>query len=292
LTPEEEVKNQTISATEVLAELAIEDFVFLPGCVPEDVVEAAKAAANEIETTPDESVDEGIHLWHYPFGYPELDNFLDESGLLSAAEHLLGTKEVLLNNCMLWLRTDDSARRVRTSFHRDYADNCLVARSGVSDAVGIIIYFTPVTQLDGPTVYLPRSIAGRIPVYPRYCDLPDNEQAVLDASARFLVGPAGSVLIHSLLGVHRASLPLTNSRRISMHAVLRRADAHWVGWTAWPRLCDSERFRSGFSHLTPGMKALLGWPKPEWLGWKDDLAQQIANARFPSTSGRNYRDNG
>jgi hypothetical protein len=257
-----------------------EDFVFLPGRASENIIKSACDLAGRVVAEPDESIAEGIHLWHFPFGAPNLDNFFEESGIVATAKEFLGTDHVLLNNCMLWVREHEDASAVDTRYHRDYTDNALFIRSGLADAVGIIVYFTSVSIEDGPTVYLPRAAAAGLPLYPRFIDTDDDNRVALDAAAVALTGPPGSILFHNLLGVHRASLPRGTGRRISLHAVIRRADAHWLGWTAWPRIADSHRFRSSVRHLTPAMRGLLGWPSHDWSGWDDAWARQIAALRF------------
>lgn|GEM_PF-4879499 len=264
--------------------LTAEDFAFLPGRASHNVIAAACELASGVLTAPDESVSEGIHLWHFPFGSPCLDNFLDESGVLTLSKELLGTERILLNNCMLWVREHEDASAVDTRYHRDYTDNGLFIRSGLIDAIGIMVYFTLVSIDDGPTVYLPRSVAAELPLYPRFIEVGDREHETLEASAVALTGPPGSILLHSLLGVHRASLPRQRGKRISLHAVLRRADAHWMSWTPWPRVADSHRFRSSLKHLTGSMCEVLGWPSSDWTGWNDETARKIVGLRFDLTA--------
>lgn len=254
--------------------------MLLAGNLEESVATALVAQSAEILERPDEATEEGLHIWHFPFGSDPLDNLIDVAGIASLARRLLNAEHVLLNSCMLWVRLSDDSEDLDTSFHRDYTDNGLVARRGITDALGFIIYLTDIDLEDGPTRYLPRSVGQNLPLYPRRVVLNDGEYLALDRHAVPIVGPAGSVLVHSLLGVHRACRPTRPGRRVTLHAVFRRADAHWMGWSAWPRMADSDRFRASFSRLTPTMRELLGWPADSWDGWRESEATRISSMRF------------
>lgn len=256
-----------------------DDYAWLEGYLAGDTTTTAAHLVESIVNTPDESIDEGLRLWHYPFDVPVLDNLLDSSGLLDLAIELVGTQDLLLNNCMLWVRDAAEAAKQDTRYHRDYADNALVCADAVRDAVGFIIYLTDIGPADGPTRYIPRDRVAADTLWPRH--LEDRDTGALDGRSVPLVGPAGSVLVQTLLGLHRASVPERPGRRITLHAVVRRADAHWMSWSSWSRLADGERFRKALPNLSSRSRALLGWPNPEWPGWSDPISRQIVAERFP-----------
>jgi hypothetical protein len=262
------------------AGLRDEDFVFVPGWIGADAVARAERLAPEVTAAPDEPTGEGLSVWHFPFGDELLDNLLETSELLAAARAVVGSARLLLSNFMLWVRDAGDAGRVDCRYHRDYADNCLVSRRGTGDGLGVIVYLSNITGEDGPTLYLPRSLGATLPPYPRHIGLTAADERALDRRATALAGRAGSVLVHSLMGVHRASQPTRGGRRLSLHVALRRADAHWMGWTAWPRLADGERFRRSLRHLSPAMLALLGWPDETWPGWAEPEARAVVARRY------------
>src|SRR5206468_3119343 len=157
----------TIDASEVMTRLDADDYCWLPGVVTPEMTGAAMSCVTSIVASPDEATTEGIHLWHFPFGDVQLDNFLERSGVIDLASGLLGTTDLALNNCMLWVRQSVEACNQDITYHRDYTDNAFVARRNPRDAVGFIVYLSEVTADDGPTKYLPRACAEGLPLWPR-----------------------------------------------------------------------------------------------------------------------------
>lgn len=262
-----------------MAHELIDDFTVVRSAANAEVIEHAMRCSERVVSSPDESTADGLYVWHFPFGDAILDNFLADSGLLARIAAILDCQELLFNNCMLWVRDAADSALFETRFHRDYADNALVVSRSAPDAVGLIVYFSDVEADDGPTRYVPSPVSKALPVYPRWADDRALSDA-LDAAAVDITCSAGTALIHSLLGVHRATLPRRPGRRVSLHAVVRRADARWMGWLAWPRCADAARFRDAFPHLSTETRLLIGWPPADWHGWEDPTAREIAFQRF------------
>ena len=230
----------------------------------------------------------GRMILQFPYPEPVLNRITMHPTVLTAVRHLLGTEDIRLTQSMAWCKyagTFDHEQEL----HTDFDNNSLVVPrdEGIFQQIPAILYLSDVTLDLGPTYYVKRQFAIRIPLSPRYKSREDYPN--LYRNEQPLCVPAGSLLLHSMSGFHRGSrMRVQAGLRLTMHLVYRSAASEWQGWSTWPRLAPQALMHRFLIQATPEERSLLGFPPPGHAYW-DEATLDGVEFRYPGIDLQPYR---
>jgi hypothetical protein len=282
---------------ETLERVRTEGFAVVEGFLTADELDAARAALFEIFPTPDDYfADPDAHARHVrhqfaglrpgPFPSWELNRLAFHPDLVDAAERFCGTTDLQLYKVELWAKYSGGADYDQPH-HRDYGNHSLVVprRDGRWPQLTTFTLLSDVTDADGPTKVIPRSIGDPVPFVPRELemgDLVDEEVAV--------VGPAGSLLLYTTDVLHRGSA-MTGERRsrFSLLADYSARGNPWMGKMSWPGLAPHPGWQELVERTTVRERDLFGFPPPGHEYWNEQTLADV-QARYPGMDMTPYRD--
>jgi ectoine hydroxylase-related dioxygenase (phytanoyl-CoA dioxygenase family) len=224
-----------------------------------------------------------------PFVGDALNDLATHPELVSFAERVIGTNEILVTQAILWGKyagVDDHEQ----SLHADFANNTLVhpRDEGPFTQTGTIIYLSDVTDELGPTCVVskehtrePSSLVPRVRTRDQFPFLYEREVAVT-------VG-AGAALLYSMSTFHRGSgFRAATGARFTFHVVFRAKESHWMGWSAWARAGLDPSLQRFIERGTPRQRELLGFPPAGHPYWNEETLAGVA-ARYPGMDMTPYR---
>ncbi len=182
-----------------------------------------------------------------PFVGDALNDLATHPELVSFAERVIGTKEILLTQAILWGKYAGVGDHEQ-QLHVDFGNNTLVfpRDEGPFTQTGTIVYLSDVTEELAPTCVVSKERTGEpsslVPsLRPR-----DRFPVLYEQEVR-VTARAGSVLLYSMSTFHRGSaFRAAAGARFSFHVVFRAKDSHWMGFSAWAR-SGGERASSSVS---------------------------------------------
>ena len=225
-----------------------------------------------------------------PFTGDALNDLATHPALVSFAERIIGTRDILLTQAILWGKYAGVGDHEQ-ELHVDFANNTLVypRDDGRFAQTGTIVYLSDVTEALGPTCVVskehtrePSSLVPRVRTRERFPGLYEKEVAV---TAR-----AGSVLLYSMSTFHRGSaFRAAAGARFTFHVVFRAKDSHWMGFSAWARSGGEPALDRFLERATPRQRELLGFPPPGHPYWNEETLAGVA-ARYPGMDMTPYRE--
>ncbi len=225
-----------------------------------------------------------------PFVGDALNDLATHPELVSFAERVIGTKEILLTQAILWGKYAGVGDHEQ-QLHVDFGNNTLVfpRDEGPFTQTGTIVYLSDVTEELAPTCVVSKERTGEpsslVPsVRPR-----DRFPVLYEQEVR-VTARAGSVLLYSMSTFHRGSaFQAAAGARFSFHVVFRAKDSHWMGFSAWARSGGEPALQRFLERATPRQRELLGFPPPGHPYWNEETLAGVA-ARYPAMDMTPYRD--
>ncbi len=284
---------------ETLDRVRTEGYAVVEGFLDADELAAARAGLFEVFPTPDDYFADpdayarlvrhqfaGLRLG--PFPSWDLNRIAFHPDLVDAAERFCGTTDLQLYKVELWAKYSGGADYDQ-AHHRDYGNHSLVVprRDGRWPQLTSFILLSDVTEQDGPTRVIPRSIGDGVPFVPRELEmgaLVDEEVAV--------VGPAGSILLYTTDVLHRGSAMTGDHRsRFSLLADYSARGNPWMGKMSWPGLALQPGWQELVERATVRERDLFGFPPPGHEYWNDQTLADV-QARYPGLDMTPYRERG
>lgn len=259
-------------------------------------LEKARAGVFEIFPPPDDYFTEpdryrdlvehqfaGLRLG--PFANQDLNRIAFHPDLVDAAERFCGTDDLQLYKIELWAKysgvVDYDQRH-----HRDYGNHSLVVprRDLRWPQLTTFILLSDVTETNGPTKVIPRSIGDHSPLVPR-----EKEQGELFDDEVAVTGSAGSIFMYTTDVLHRASKMTGHpeSRFVLLSDFSARGNP-WMNKMAWPQRALSPAWVSMMEQATPRQRDLFGFPPVGHEYWNDQTLADV-QARYPAMDMTPYR---
>ena len=284
---------------ETLDRVRTDGYAVVEGFLDTDELAAARAGLFEVFPTPEHYfADPDAHarlvrhqfagLRLAPFPSWDLNRIAFHPDLVDAAERFCGTTDLQLYKVELWAKYSGGADYDQ-AHHRDYGNHSLVVprRDGRWPQLTSFILLSDVTEQDGPTRVIPRSIGDDLPFVPRELEmgaLVDEEVAV--------VGPAGSILLYTTDVLHRGSAMTGDQRsRFSLLADYSARGNPWMGKMSWPGLALQPGWQELVERATVRERDLFGFPPPGHEYWDDQTLADV-QARYPGLDMTPYREGG
>jgi Phytanoyl-CoA dioxygenase (PhyH) len=212
-----------------------------------------------------------------PFSSWPLTRLAFHPDLVDAAERFCGTTELELYKIELWAKYS-GAVDYDQAHHRDFGNHSMVVPRIDLRWPQLIsfILLSDVTDQDGPTKVIPRSIGDHIPLVPNQLlpgELVENEVAI--------TGPAGSIFMYTTDVIHRgSSMTGTNRSRFVLLADYAARGNPWMGKMSWPGLANKPSFETLMVNTTVRERDLFGFPPPGHEYWNTQTLHDVAQ-RWP-----------
>lgn len=225
-----------------------------------------------------------------PFVGDALNDLATHPELVSFAERVIGTTEILLTQAILWGKYAGVGDHEQ-QFHVDFMNNTLVYPRDDAPFVqtGTIVYLSDVTAELAPTCVVSREHtrepASLVPSTRTRAQFPALYEKEVAVTAR-----AGAALLYAMNTFHRGSaFRARTGARFSFHVVFRAKDSHWMGWSAWARSGPEPALQRFLERASPRQRELLGFPAPGHPYWNEETLAGVA-ARYPGMDLTPYRD--
>ncbi len=272
----------------VLRTIRDEGYAVVEGFLSPDELASARAAVFEQFPPPETYfADPGSHehlvrhqfsgLRVGPFPSWDLTRLAFHPDLVDAAERFCGTADLDLYKIELWGKYSGAVDYDQTH-HRDFGNHSLVVprADGRWPQLTTFTLLSDVTDADGPTKVVPRSVGDRHGLTPLHLgvgDLAEHERSV--------VGPAGSLFLYTSDVLHRGSA-MTGERR-SRFVLLADYAARgnpWMGKVSWPGRALQPGFAELMVRASPRERDLFGFPPIGNEYWNEQTLRDVA-ARWP-----------
>ncbi len=273
---------------ETLEAVRTDGHAVVEGFLTTDELAAARAGLFEQFPTPEDyfaDPDAHRHLTRHqfaglrlgPYDSWDLSRLAFHPDLVDAAERFCGTEDVRLYKMELWAKYSGSVDYDQPH-HRDYGNHSLVVprRDLRWPQLTTFILLSDVTESNGPTKVIPRTIGDEIPFVPR--ELPFGERFDAEVS---ITGPAGSLFLYTTDILHRGSA-MTGDRvsRFALLADFAPKGLPWVGKMAWASQALSPAWTQLMERASVRERALFDFPPPGHEYWNDQTLADT-QARYP-----------
>ena len=213
------------------------------------------AAAGEQNRTPHQAL--------FPWDHSGLNHVTVHPDLISAAERVLGTREIKLDEGHLGMKY--AGEQHWTDFHVDYGNNTLGPIIEPDDFMHLACFYC-FDDVD----------AGLAPIRMVPNGRPDAEFVPM-------IVPGGSVCLYSIYTRHAASdFTAAHGHRPAMWVGFTRKDRPWDGGRTFTYKSGAtpEAMRRFMAEATPRQRELLGFPPPGDPLWSEKFTAAMA-ARYP-----------
>ena len=221
-----------------------------------------------------------------PFRSWDLTRLAFHPELVDAAERFCGSADLELYKIEAWGKYSGAIDYDQTH-HRDYGNHSLVVprSDGRWPQLTSFLLLSDVSDDDGPTCIISRSIGDEIPLVPQHAE----SDAALREHETPIIGPAGSLLLYSTDVLHRGSaMTGTGRSRFSLLADFAQRGNPWMGKVSWP----GQAMQTGFADLmvrtSPRERDLFGFPPPGHAYWNEQTLRDV-EARWPGIDLSPYR---
>jgi hypothetical protein len=219
-----------------------------------------------------------------PTGIPRLDLLPFQERFRSIAEQLIGSADLRIMRGGYQEKFTDAAD-FEQILHLDYTNHTLVVLPGgdASTMVGFFAYFSEVTKDTGPTMVVSREHTRHV----ADTHLRKEEWADVYAHEEPLLCGPGTLLVYDYRTFHRGSaLTGTRARRVTLSFAYGVA-APWHGFYSWPNRADEPDVGRLIALLSPGERALIGFPRPGDEYWTPETIEAVAR-RYPGFDSMPY----
>lgn len=272
-----------------------EGWTLLPGFLPADDIEAARAVLPTLFPTAEDFAsdrdpernrpwreDSHAVLPPFPFESDALNHLALHERLMDLAECFLDNDDLRLYQAMVSAKYSDGPAEDEQLLHADYGNHTLVvprADPGFQH-LELFVYLSDVTPETAATRMVPLGLTGDIPVertYLAYDEYPHLYRAEVPAS-----GPAGSVLAYRSDVYHRGvRMTAPGAARFLLHVAFKPAGTDWLGFQAWPAAAEAMAWHAFMAGATVRQACMLGFPAPGHPYWDADTLRGVA-ARYPN----------
>jgi hypothetical protein len=277
---------------EVLEQVRTEGFAVVEGFLAPDELAAAQQGLFEEFPTHDRyfaDSDRHAHVVAHqfaglrvgPFASWGLTHIAMHPDLVHAAERFCGTTDLDLYKIELWAKYSGAVDYDQTH-HRDFGNHdLLVPRADHRwPQLTTFILLSDVTEEDGPTQVLPRSVGDAVPMWPSHPD-PDVERTLREHEIA-VTAPAGSIFLYTTDVLHRGSAFTAHPRsRFALLADYKARGNPWQGKVSWAGRGLALAFQSVFANATPRELNLFGVPLPGHDYWTDQTVRDVS-LRYPA----------
>jgi hypothetical protein len=275
-------------ADEKLAEVWDRGFTVVEGFLDRETLSEAQGALWDVYPRPEDyfadpdrhpryarSQFAGVRLYPYPSW--ALNRVAVYPDLVDAAERFLASQDIEIYKVELWGKYA-GAIDYDQRHHRDFGNHTLVTPrlDGAHAQMTTFILFSDVTEVDGPTKFVPLEHTRELPLIP--ADQPMGAFFDKEVSG---CAPAGSLLIYKTDVLHRGSNFTGAGRsRFVMLVDFQARGWRWNGKMSWPDRAGSPHIVEPIVRMTPRERDLFGWPPPGSDYW-DDQTRRDVQARYP-----------
>ncbi len=281
-----------------LNQLRDQGFTLVPGFLTPAELKAAQKAVAGYFPSPEELALQPLRyraLAENPdfqqIEFPYVDHTLNHIALhpriLDVVARLLGTEEVMLSRSSLWAKYAGMGE-FDQPMHVDYEGNTLVVPRDDGDyrQVNIILYYSDVDQMLGPTHVVPHHHTRHDPLWPPF--RPREEYPEIYDLATPILARAGSMLIFSMRAFHRGTAITADlGARFTQHLVYRGKKHLFQGYQHWPSFGEQAELQSFLERATPRQREALGFPKPGDAYWNDATIEGVRR-RYPGMEMKPY----
>lgn len=221
-----------------------------------------------------------------PFANQDLNRIAFHPDLVDAAERFCGTTDLQLYKIELWGKYSGAVDYDQIH-HRDYGNHSLVVprRDLRWPQLTSFVLLSDVTEKNGPTKVVPRSVGDASPFVPRekeWEEFFDDEVTV--------TGPAGSIFMYTTDVLHRASNMTGHPEsRFALLTDYSERGNPWMNKMAWPQ----EALQSGWVEMmeqaSPRERDLFGFPPIGHEYWNEQTLTDV-QVRYPGMDMAPYRD--
>ena len=271
-------------------------FAIMEQFLSPDEVRAAREALFEIHPTPEQYFADPASYQHLvasqfsgltlaPFPSWELNRLAFHPDLVDAAERFCGTTDLQLYKVELWAKYSGTVDYDQPA-HRDFSNHSIVVprADGRWPQLTSFILLSDVTDDDGPTKVVPRSIGDREPMIPVLVErgrFADAEVAV--------TGPAGTLFSYTTDVFHRGSTMTGHQRaRFALLADYSARGNPWMGKMSWPHLANQRGWVEMITLASVRERDLFGFPPPGHEYWNDQTVRDVG-LRYPDLDMEPYR---
>jgi hypothetical protein len=259
-------------------------------------VGAARDAMCEIYPTPERYFADPAPYQHLvasqfsglrvaPFGSWALNRIAFHPDLVDAAERYCGTTDLQLYKIELWAKYS-GAVDYDQPHHRDFGNhNIVVPRAdGRWPQFTSFILLSDVTDADGPTKVVPRSIGDREPMIPALVESGRFADEEVD-----VIGPAGTLFSYTTDVFHRGSAMTGRDRaRFVLLADYSARGSPWMGKMSWPNSGNQPAWVDMITRASVRERDLFGFPPPGHEYWNDQTLHDVG-LRYPGMDLDSYR---
>ena len=274
--------------------------VIVPNFLSRDELDAAREGMLQYFPTPEELAatpqrygfiqEDPEHLQvEFPFASNVLNDLSTHPALVEFVERVLCTRDVLLSQAAIWAKyagTGDFDQ----GLHLDYQGNTLVVprEDGAFRQVNMILYYTDVTEVLGPTYVVSQEKTRDLPLWPTHRPRKARGNATLYEHERPVLANAGDLLIFGMRTWHRASdMTADTGVRFTHHFVWRAAQHTFQGYHQWSSKGEDPHLQHFIESATPRQRELLGFPAPGHPYWNADTLAAV-KLRYPTMDMKPY----
>jgi hypothetical protein len=284
-----------------IAHLREEGYVVVEGFLTADELEACRAELHRLFPTREQyfaNPDRYRALPRFatfPFTGPTLNHVATHPELISFVERLLGTTELELGESLVQAKYSsfgtggadelmhcDAWGKNQLAYPRD---------DGIFRQVPMILYYTDVTEANGPTFVVSQRHTHDLFLLPP--TRTREEASWLYDLAEPVLAPAGSILVMSARTFHHgSSFEGEGQARFVQFFTYRAAATRWMesqNWPSKPPLPDVPAMTRFMETATPQQRELLGFPRPGHEYWNEATLRGVA-ARYPNMDMTPYRE--
>jgi hypothetical protein len=266
----------------------------LEGLLPEEAVQAARAALPALFPTPEEFATEldpernapfreDSHRVQprFPFADSALNDLVVHDRVIDLAEQLLELTDLRLYQAMLSAKYAGGALSDEQLLHADFGNHTLVVprhHPGYQQ-LELFVYLSDVTPETGATRMVPLSLTRGIPVERTYLSL--TEYADLYRAEVPVSGPAGSILAYRPDVYHRGvRMTKPGTGRFMLHVSYKPAQTDWLGSFGLPNAGEDMEWYRFVEQASLRQLTVLGFPPPGHPYWTAETLAGVA-ARYP-----------
>ena len=224
----------------------------------------------------------------FPFAGDALNDISTHPELISFAERMLETREVMLSQAAIWAKYAGTGD-FEQGLHLDYQGNTLVVPrdDGAFRQINMILYYSDVNTDLGPTYVVPHDKTAHLPLWPTHRTRKKDPQLYKDE--RPILAQPGTLFIFSMKTWHRASaITAESGARFSHHFIWRGAAYNFAGFHLWSQLGENPDLQHFIARATPRQREVLGFPPPGHEYWNKETLTAVA-LRYPKMDMTPYK---
>ncbi len=279
-----------------LEEVRTTGFAIIEGFLSADELEAARHGLFDEFPTPEEYFADpsahaalvetqfaGIKL--APYGAWDLNRLAFHPDLVDAAERFCGSEDLQLYKIELWAKYSGAIDYDQVP-HRDFGNHNLVVprADGRWPQLTTFTLLSDVTEADGPTKILPRSVGDEVPLWPARRSSGEFTEREIPVT-----GPAGTILLYTTDVLHRGTA-MTGQRRsrFTLLADYSVRGNPWMAKLAWPSRANDPNWPKMLARASIRERDLFGFPPPGHEYWNEQTVRDVG-LRYPEMDMSVYR---